>query len=67
MQYRLKETRQQAGLTQEEVAEQLNTAQVIISRYENGRQELSFARAIDLADLYKVSLDYLAGRAGYNK
>lgn len=62
MQYRLKECRKKAGLTQEQVAEALNTAQYQIHKYESGKQELSFARAIDLADLYNVSLDELAGR-----
>lgn len=62
MQYRLKKAREEAGMTQTEVAEQLNTAQYQIHKYESGKQEISFARAIDLAELYKVSLDYLAGR-----
>lgn len=62
MKYKLKECRKAAGLTQEQVAEALNTAQYQIHKYETGKQELSLARAIDLADLYKVSLDQLAGR-----
>lgn len=62
MQYKLKECRKKAGLTQEQVAAALNTAQHQIHKYETGKQELSFARAIDLADLYHVTLDELAGR-----
>lgn len=62
MQYRLKEARKKKGLTQMQVAEELNTAQYQIYKYESGKQEISFARAIDLAELYNVSLDYLAGR-----
>ena len=62
MQYKLKECRKAAGLTQEQVAQALNTAQYQIHKYETGKQELSLARAIDLADLYKVTLDQLAGR-----
>lgn len=61
MQYRLKEARLAAGLTQEEAAAQLNTHQYQIHKYETGKQEPTFARAIDLAILYNVSLDYLAG------
>lgn len=61
MKYKLKEAREKAGLTQMEVAEALNTAQYQVHKWETGKQELSFARAIDLATLYKVSLDYLAG------
>lgn len=62
MQYRLKQARKEAGLTQMQVAEALNTAQFQIHKYETGKQEISLARAIDLADLYGCSLDYLAGR-----
>ena len=62
MQYRLRECRIKAGYTQTEVAEQLNTAQFQIHKYETGKQEISLAREIDLADLYNVSLDELAGR-----
>lgn len=62
MHYKLKEMRMKAGLTQEQVAQQLNTAQHQIHKYETGKQELSFARAIDLADLYHCTLDELAGR-----
>lgn len=62
MQYRLKQARLEAGYTQEQVAQLLNTAQYQIHKYESGKQEISLARAIDLADLYQVSLDYLAGR-----
>lgn len=62
MQYNLKECRKRAGYTQEQVAIALNTAQYQIHKYESGKQDITLARAIDLADLYKVSLDELAGR-----
>lgn len=62
MQYKLKECRKKAGYTQIQVAEELNTAQYQVHKWETGKQEISLARAIDLADLYKVTLDELAGR-----
>lgn len=62
MQYKLKECRKKAGYTQTQVAEELNTAQYQVHKWETGKQEISLARAIDLADLYKVTLDELAGR-----
>lgn len=62
MQYNLKQCRKKAGFTQEQVAIALKTAQYQIHKYESGKQELSLARAIDLADLYQVTLDELAGR-----
>lgn len=62
MQYKLKECRKKAGYTQMQVAEELNTAQFQVHKWETGKQEISLARAIDLADLYNVTLDELAGR-----
>ena len=62
MQYKLKECRKRAGLTQEQVAAALCTAQYQIHKYETGKQDITLARAIELADLYHVSLDELAGR-----
>ena len=62
MQYNLKECRKRAGLTQEQVALALNTAQYQIHKYESGKQDITLARAIELADLYHVTLDELAGR-----
>lgn len=62
MQYKLKECRKRAGLTQEQVALALNTAQYQIHKYESGKQDITLQRAIELADLYHVTLDELAGR-----
>lgn len=62
MQYKLKECRKKAGLSQEQVALILGTAQFQIHKYESGKQDLTLSRAIELANLYKVTLDELAGR-----
>lgn len=62
MQYALKECRKKAGLTQEQVAIALNTHQYQIHKYESGKQDITLSRAIELADLYQVTLDELAGR-----
>ena len=62
MQYKLKEAREKAKLSQKEVAEKIGTTQQQINKYENEQQEMTFQRAIKIADLYNVSLDYLAGR-----
>ena len=62
MQYKLKEAREKAKLSQKEVAEIIGTTQQQINKYENEQQEMTLQRAIKLAELYKVSLDYLAGR-----
>lgn len=58
----LKELREDIGLTQDEVAHKLSLTRQTISRYETGNIEPPFSTLIKLADLYKCSLDYLAGR-----
>ena len=62
MQYNLKQCRKKAGLTQQQVAIAIMTTQQQINKYETGKQDITLARAIELADLYHVSLDELAGR-----
>ena len=62
MQYKLKECRQNAGLSQMEAALHMETTQHQISKWERGLQDITLSKAIKLADLYKVSLDQLAGR-----
>ena len=62
MQYKLRECRVKAGLSEKKVAEALNTTQQQINKYELGKQKITLERAIELADLYKCTLDELAGR-----
>ena len=61
--YKLKEARLYAGKSQKEVAELLNTTQVQISKYETGKQDITFSRLIMLAEFYGVSIDWIAGRS----
>lgn len=60
-QRRLKDIREDSDLTQEEIAKILQTTQQYYGKYENGKIELPFSRAIELAKFYNISLDYLAG------
>lgn len=62
MQYNLKRCRKNAGYSQIQVAIAMDTTQHQISKWENEQQDITLAKAIKLADLYKVSLDELAGR-----
>lgn len=62
MQYKLKECRQKAGYSQIQAAIAMDTTQHQISKWENGIQDITLGKAIKLADLYKVTLDELAGR-----
>ena len=58
----LKDLRKKANLKQEDVAQYLNVTQQAYSRYEKGFNEPDYANLIKLADLFKVSVDYLLGR-----
>ena len=58
---RLCDLREDAGLSQKEIAEKLGTTQQQYCRYENGTRELPMHHFITLARYYNVSLDYLAG------
>lgn len=59
----LQNARKAANITQEEAAEYMETTQVQISKWERGKQDITLRKAAKLADLYGVSLDYLAGRS----
>ena len=49
-------------MTQQEIAELLLCDQSLYSKYERGERVLPLELAMQLADFYKVSLDYLVGR-----
>ena len=59
---RIRDLREDSDKTQTEVAEFLGTTAQYYGKYEKGERELPFSRAIQLAEYYGVSLDYLAGR-----
>ena len=59
---RIRDLREDADATQSEIADYLKTTTQYYGKYEKGERELPFARAIEIADYYHVSLDYLAGR-----
>ena len=56
---RLRELRVAAGLNQTEIADILDMQQNQYSRYERGERELPMHLFIKLAEVYKVSLDYM--------
>ena len=62
MELRIRDLREDADLTQKQVAELLFCDQSLYSKYERGERDLPLKLAIQLADFYHVSLDYLAGR-----
>jgi transcriptional regulator with XRE-family HTH domain len=54
--------RDQRGLTQEELATSLGISRAALSHYEKNRREPDTETLSKIADLFHVSLDYLAGR-----
>ena len=59
---RLRELRVSAGMNQTEIADILDMQQNQYSRYERGERELPMHLFVKLAEVYKVSLDYMVGR-----
>jgi len=58
---RLKELRQQHGLTQADLANLLELGPTAISNYEANRNEPAFDKLVQLANYFEVSCDYLLG------
>ena len=63
MYQRIRDLREDADLSQKALAEKLQMYTTTYARYETGEREIPLNVAIKLADFYKVSLDYLAGRS----
>ena len=62
MYQRIRDLRDDADLTQTQMAEILKISQATYSRYENGTLDLPTATLIALADFHNVSVDYSLGR-----
>ena len=54
---KLKDARQKAGLTQEQLAGKIMVSRVTVSHWENGKSLPDIASLITLSDLYPISLD----------
>ena len=61
MRLRIRDLREDADLTQRQVAEELMCDQSLYSKYERGERPLPLEAAVRLALFYKTSLDYLVG------
>lgn len=64
---RIRDLREDADKTQTEIATYLGTTAQYYGKYEKGEREIPFSRAVQLANFYDVSLDYLAGRTNLPK
>lgn len=59
---RVRDLREDNDKTQKDIAELLHMQLTVYQRYERGERELPLWAAIQLADYYGVTLDYLVGR-----
>ena len=58
---RIRDLREDADLTQKQVAEYLKIRHNTYSQYENGQRQLPIPCLIALAEFYKTSTDYILG------
>lgn len=58
---RLRQLRETAERTQQEIALMLNCHREVYGRYERGEQELHLSMLIKLANYYNTSSDYILG------
>lgn len=58
---RLQDLRIDKDIKQVEIAQKLNTTQKQYSRWETGEYPIPFEKVINLAQIYDVSIDYIAG------
>ncbi len=58
---RIRDLREDNDLTQQAVADQLKLHKTTYVRYEQSETDIPFGIAIQIADFYRVSLEYLAG------
>ena len=58
---RIRDLREDSGLTQKEIADLLHIKQNTYSQYENGLRQLPIDLLIALAKYYKTSTDYILG------
>ena len=59
---RLKELREERGVSQPALAKELGVSRAIVSLWENGLREPTLSNLVAIADYFDESIDYLAGR-----
>lgn len=58
---RFRDIREDKDLTQKEIADKIGTTQQYYAQYENGHRLMTFDRAVEIAKVLNISLDYIAG------
>jgi len=62
---RIAELRKEQGLSQRQLAKEIDTSQANLSRWEQGLNEPSIMECWKIADYFNVSIDFLCGRKEY--
>ena len=60
---RIRDLREDADLTQDQLVQRLQMHKTTYTNYEQGKREPPFSFIIQLANFYGVSIDYIAGRS----
>ena len=58
----IRDLREDADKTQQEIADVLHTSQTMYARYERGANEMPIHHLLTLCEYYNVSADYILGR-----
>lgn len=58
----MRDLREDADLTQEQVAKKLGTSQTMYARYERGANELPIRHLLKLCEMYSVTSDFFLGK-----
>ena len=58
---RLRDLREDADLTQDQLVHALGMHKTTYTNYEQGKREIPFALVLTLANYYNVSINYIAG------
>ena len=67
MHKKIKQLREELGLTQKDVAQRLGLNPSAVNRWETGEKRPELPNLVKLADMFGVSLDYLVGRTEVRK
>ena len=59
---RLRQLREERGVSQEKVSKELNVSRYAVYSYEKGKTAPTLEGLVILADYFDVTLDYLLGR-----
>ena len=60
---RIKELREQKGILQKSMADDLNIGRTTLCQYENGKRQPDFDTLQRIADYFDVTIDYLLNRS----